>query len=157
MSGRIVILLIYVAMWAGVTGSVAPLNLLFGLALGLLALWLVRDPSDSGPRVHPLLVLQLAGVFIIELLKSGIRVARIVVRPDMKLRPAVIAYPLTVTRDFEITILASLITLTPGTLSVDVSRDGGTLYIHCVDVDDYDAVIADIRDTFESLIRRAFN
>ena len=55
MSGRIVIVLIFVAMWAGVTGSVDPPNLLFGLALGLVALWLVRDPDDRSPRVRPLL------------------------------------------------------------------------------------------------------
>lgn len=154
MSGRIVIVLIFVGVWAAVTASVDPANLLFGLALGLVALWLVRDPVNRSPRVRLLVMIRLAALFIVELLKSGLRVATIALRRDMRLRPAVIAYPMTVTKDFEITLLANLITLTPGTLSVDVSADRGTLYIHCVDVDDHDAVVADIRGGFEALIGR---
>ena len=48
----------------------------------------------------------------------------------MRLKPGIFAYPLKVDRDFEITLLANLITLTPGTLSVDVSADRRTLFVH---------------------------
>ena len=68
----------------------------------------------------------------------------IVLRPKIELQPGIIALPLTVDTDFEITMLANLITLTPGTLSVDVSEDRKTLFIHYVDVPDPQATIDDI-------------
>ena len=84
--------------------------------------------------------------------------AVLVARPDMRrrLKPAIIAYPLTVTSDIEITLLANLITLTPGTLSVDVSGDGRTLYVHALDCDDREALIRDIAQGFEAKVAEAF-
>jgi multicomponent Na+:H+ antiporter subunit E len=156
MSVRVAVVFLFVAMWAGVTGSVYLPNLILGLVLGLLALWLLRDPQDRRPQLRIGVSIRLALLFVVELFKSAWRVARIAVRRDLALKPAVIAYPLGLTSDAEITLLANLITLTPGTLSVDVSDDRRTLFIHCVDVDDVDAVVADIRDGFEATIRRTF-
>lgn len=143
--------------WGAVSGSFSVPNILFGFALALMTLTLVRpDMTMEGRRIRPIALLRLIGLFLVELIKSGIRVAFIVSRREMNLRPAIVAYPLGVTRDFEITLLANLITLTPGTLSVDVSADRRLLYVHCVDADDPEAVIADIRGGFEALIKEAF-
>lgn len=157
MSVRIVVAVAFAVAWALVSGSFTIPNLLFGLVLGAAALWMVRDERVmEGVRIRPLRVILLAGVFVVELLKSGWRVAMMVLRPTIALNPAIIAYPLTVRRDFEITLLANLITLTPGTLSVDVSEDRRTLFVHCVDAVDADAVVADIRGSFEQRIEEAF-
>jgi multicomponent Na+:H+ antiporter subunit E len=157
MSSRIVIALIFTLAWAGVTGSFSIPNLGFGLLLGLAAVWLVRDGQAASPiRVRPVQLARLILLFVVELIKSGVRVAIIVLRRDMRLNPAIIAYPLRVTSDFEIALLANLITLTPGTMSVDVSDDRATLFVHCVDVPDAEAVILDIRNGFERLILEAF-
>jgi multicomponent Na+:H+ antiporter subunit E len=98
----------------------------------------------------------LAALFLYELVLSAVRVAAIVLRPKIELSPGIIACPLTVDRDFEITMLANLITLTPGTLSVDVSEDRKTLYVHCIDVPDPQATIDDIKNGFERKILEAF-
>ena len=157
MTLRLVIALTLALAWVMITGSASLPNVLFGMALGAAALWLVRDARAVEPiRVRPLAAVRLAGLFVVELLKSGSRVATIVVRRDMDLHPGIVAYPLKVTRDFEITLLANLITLTPGTLSVDVSEDRGTLFVHCVDASDPAAVVADIRGGFEARILEAF-
>lgn len=157
MTHFIALAVVLAGVWGAVTGSFSVANILFGFVLALIALSMVKvDLSAGSGRVRPLAVLSLFGLFIIELLKSGWRVARIVVRRDMRLQPGIIAYPLTVTRDFEITLLANLITLTPGTLSVDVSDDRRLLYVHCVDMPDADDVIADIRGGFEKKIMEAF-
>jgi multicomponent Na+:H+ antiporter subunit E len=74
----------------------------------------------------------------------------------MDLKPGIFAYPLKVDRDFEITLLANLITLTPGTLSVDVSDDRRTLYVHALDCSDPDQTRQDIADGFERKILEAF-
>jgi multicomponent Na+:H+ antiporter subunit E len=95
-------------------------------------------------------------LFLRELLLSALKVAWLVVSPKLQLRPAIIAYPLTVTSDAEITLLANLITLTPGTLSVDVSSDRKTLYIHAIDVGDREALIGGIAGGFESKVLEAF-
>ena len=67
-----------------------------------------------------------------------------------------IAYPLTVKSDWEISLLANLITLTPGTLSVDVSEDRSTLYVHAIDCSDVEAARRDIAEGFEKKIMEAF-
>lgn len=156
MSGLIVIVLIFTVIWGSVSGSFSVINLVFGAALAVLILWLIADRPDADRRFRPLKIAALALLFVVELLKAGWRVARIVVRRDMHLDPAIIEYPLRLTRDFEIALLANLITLTPGTLSVDVSEDRKRLFIHCIDVPDHQAVIDDVRDGFEAKIMEAF-
>jgi multicomponent Na+:H+ antiporter subunit E len=101
-------------------------------------------------------VISLFLLFIYELVLSAWRVAVIVLSPRMDLKPGIIAYPLKVDRDFEITILANLITLTPGTLSVDVSDDRRILYVHAIDASDPDATKRDIAEGFERKIMEAF-
>ena len=68
----------------------------------------------------------------------------------------IFAFPLTVDRDFEITLLANLITLTPGTLSVDVSEDRRFLYVHALDCSDPAGTKRDIANGFEKKIMEAF-
>ena len=80
----------------------------------------------------------------------------LVLKPDMNLKPGIFAYPLKVDRDFEITLLANLITLTPGTLSVDVSDDRRFLYVHALDCSDPEKTREDIADGFERKIMEAF-
>jgi multicomponent Na+:H+ antiporter subunit E len=143
--------------WLALTGSWTPLNGLFGLALGAVAASFAREQHrqrDISPR--PLKIARLALVFLYELLLSGLRVARLVLSPRMDLKPGIFAYPLQVDRDFEITLLANLITLTPGTLSVDVSEDRRTLFVHAIDCSDPEQTRRDIADGFERRILEAF-
>lgn len=94
----------------------------------------------------------LLGFLLKEMILGAIAVAWLVVQPKIRLRPAIIPYPLTVTTDIQITLLANLVTLTPGTLSVDVSDDRRTLFIHALDVADPEAVIGRIAAGFEAKI-----
>ncbi|GAA0772687.1 Na+/H+ antiporter subunit E [Roseibium denhamense] len=143
--------------WAAVTGNFSEINLGFGLVLGFFALYLIREQVGTTAYFRRIRqALGLALLFIYELILSAWRVAVIVIQPKIELEPGIIAYPLTVDRDFEITMLANLITLTPGTLSVDVSDDRKTLYIHCIDVPDPQATIDDIKNGFERKILEVF-
>ena len=67
----------------------------------------------------------------------------------MPIRPALIVVPLALTDDLQITLLANMITLTPGTLTLDVAPDRSALYVHCLAASDPDAVRAQIAETFE--------
>jgi len=94
----------------------------------------------------------LLGFFLRELILGALSVAWLVMQPRIRLRPAFVSYPLTVTTDVQITLLAYLITLTPGTLSVDVSDDRKTLLIHALDVADPEALIDRIAGGFEAKV-----
>jgi len=91
-------------------------------------------------------------LFVYELVLSAWRVAVLVMSPKLDIKPGIFAYPLKVDRDFEITLLANLITLTPGTLSVDVSEDRRTLYVHALDCSDPEQLRRDIAEGFERRI-----
>ncbi|MES0810679.1 MULTISPECIES: Na+/H+ antiporter subunit E [unclassified Roseibium] len=143
--------------WGAVTGSFSEINLAFGFVLGFGALYLIREQVGTAAyfdRIRK--AIGLALLFVYELVLSAWRVAMIVLRPKIELQPGIIAFPLTVDRDFEIAMLANLITLTPGTLSVDVSEDRKTLYVHCIDVPDPQATIDDIKNGFERKILEVF-
>jgi multicomponent Na+:H+ antiporter subunit E len=79
-----------------------------------------------------------------------------VLGPHRRLKPALLAVPLDVRSDAEIAMLANLITLTPGTLSVDVAPDRSALYVHCLGVDDPDAMRREIKDGLERRVAELF-
>jgi multicomponent Na+:H+ antiporter subunit E len=145
--------------WALATGDFSILNLTLGAAVAAVALFLIRG-QVTRPRSLMRLrrMLSLAGLFLYEVILSAVRVGLLVLRPDIgtRLTPGIVAFPLTVRRPAEITLLANLITLTPGTLSVDVSEDGKLLYVHAINVTSRDALIRAIAEGFERKIIEAF-
>lgn len=164
-------MLVLAVVWAALQGAFDIPNLLFGLLLGLGVTVFARpifdrgDPSENrrvrdggNPirRIWRFFVLLL--VFLRELLMSSLRVARITVAPTLDVRSGVVKYPLDVTTDREITALANLITLTPGTMTLDVAPDRRHLYIHTmsVETDDGSEVITEIKESLEKHVHRAF-
>lgn len=143
-------------LWAAVSADFAPTNLAFGFVLGYVALLFVTplfDDSTYHKRVW--WVVNLMAYFVKELVVASIRVAVDVLTPQYHMRPGVIAIPLDVTSDFEITLFANMISLTPGTLSLDVSNDRKVLYIHAMYIDvDADTVRRDIKDGLERRVLR---
>lgn len=143
--------------WAAITGSFTLANIVFGFLLGAGALYLIREQTGSaGYLSRARRVLSLAVLFVYELVLSAWRVALLVMSRKPELKPGILAYPLKVDRDAEITLLANLITLTPGTLSVDVSDDRRTLYVHALDCSDPDQTRREIAEGFERKILEAF-
>lgn len=144
-------------LWTAVTGLFTLWNLILGFALSALMLHLVRGGTGSlhyVKRIPQMVVL--ACLFVKELVISAVKVAITVLSPNMELKPGFFTYELKVDRDFEITLLANLITLTPGTLSVDVSEDRRYLFIHALDCSDPDGIREDIANGFERRIMEAF-
>lgn len=151
--------LVLALLWAAITGNFSGLNLLLGAAIGGLALFLLRGAfAPPGAVLKLRQFISLALLFLYELAVSAVRVAVVVLTPDLKaaLRPDVVAFPLTVKTDAEITLLANLITLTPGTLSIDVSEDRSVLYVHVLTLSTREALIADIAGGFEAKIRELY-
>jgi multicomponent Na+:H+ antiporter subunit E len=151
--------IILALVWAMSTGTFTLLNLIFGALIALAALYLLRERIKAPRQARRMgRILALAGLFLRELVVSGIRVSILVLTPDLKkaLSPAFIAFPLRVRSDAEITLLANLITLTPGTLSVDISADKAWLFIHVLQMSDKATLVAEIANGFETRVMEVF-
>lgn len=139
--------------WMALTGRFTLVNFAFGFAIGYGALWLaqrVLGPSSYFGKARRFV--GFVFFFLWEVVKANLQVAYIVLNPRHRLRPGVIAVPLDARTDAEITLLANLITLTPGTLTIDVSADRKVLYIHTLDMGDDPARFR--REIKEGLERR---
>lgn len=136
--------------WMALTGEFSAPNLLAGFGLGYMILYFARHAlSASNYFTKVGQVISFFVFFMQELVLSNLRVAYDVITPSYHMRPGVIAIPLDVQTPTEITLLANLITLTPGTLSLDVSDDRKVLYVHALFVDDPDKVRSSIKNGFE--------
>ncbi|SDF77033.1 multicomponent Na+:H+ antiporter subunit E [Limimonas halophila] len=143
--------------WVLVTGTLSGLNLVIGYVLAGIALWIPRGLwGDTLYFARFRRVLSLAGTFIYELVVSAIQVLQLVYTPRLQFQSGIIAVPLDARDDLEIMVFANLISLTPGTLSMDVSDDRETLYVHSMAIEDPEADKHDLKRTFEDRIREAF-
>lgn len=95
--------------------------------------------------------------FLYELVLANLRLAKDSLRPTRELRPGIIAVPLELQTAWQIIVLSNLITLTPGTLSLDVSPDGKTLYVHAMDASDIESVRSGIKTGLERRVKELFS
>ena len=139
--------------WIILTGEYNFYNFLFGYFLSFLIIWLT-DSREGGKKYVKIVprILSFFFFFNYELIKANLQVAYEVVTPGLQVNPGIIRVPLDVKTDFEISFLANLITLTPGTLSLDVSDDKQVLYVHSMYVKDKEEFIWSIKNGFEKRI-----
>lgn len=145
--------------WSALTGSFGVEDFAFGFALGALALFFTRSQFAGGERYFDRIATTVwfLAYVVWELILANLKVARTVLfTPARDLRPGIVAVPLDLPTDAEITTLANLITLTPGTLSLDVSDDRRVLYVHAIEVDDPARFRDETKRGFESAVRRVF-
>ena len=134
--------------WVALTGNFTSSGFVAGFIFGYLVLALVGRTSGTmlGYTRKIPQVIGFTVFYIWELILSNLRVAYEVLTPTHYMRPGVIGLPLDTRSEAAITILANLISMTPGTLSIDVSNDNRVLYIHAMHIDDEDALRADLKD-----------
>lgn len=134
-------------LWGAVSGSFAPGTLFFGFIVGYLILLLAR-PVLGASAYHARIwrAITYFVLFVRDLFTSSLIVAWDVLTPGLRVRAAVVAFPLRLKSNVGITLLANTISLTPGTLSLDVSEDRTTLYVHAMyHGDEPDRVRNDLR------------
>jgi multicomponent Na+:H+ antiporter subunit E len=151
--------LLLALVWVALTGDYSAGNFAFAFVLGYLILRLTQHSDASIRYVKRLpIVLFFLLFFIKELVVSSLRVAVRVLSRNMEMHSAVVAIPLDVKSDAGITLLGNLITLTPGTLTLDVSTDRSTMYVHTMDAgNDVEAFRRSIKDGFERRILEVFS
>lgn len=139
--------------WMALTGNFEFINFVFGFLLSFFILWAITRQHENRKYFNRLpKVIGFIFFFLYELLKANLQVAFDVVTPRFYMKPGIIKIPLSVKTDLEITLLANLISLTPGSLSLDVSDDKSVLYVHAMYIYDRDKYIEHIKAGFEKKI-----
>ena len=138
-------------LWAALIGPFTPTNLLAGFVVGFAVLFICGMGRQRSPYIRRALACCSLALFTLyALVDANIRVAYYTVSRLRDLRPAVLAVPLAKDiTDGEITLLSTLITLTPGTLTIDVSDDRKSLYVHFMHVENANEAIQSVVRGFE--------
>jgi multicomponent K+:H+ antiporter subunit E len=137
--------------WLLVQMSLAPADVLIGIVLALGLPFLTIRFWPDAPRVrHPAKVVKYVVVFLYDVLIGGLQVAWWIIGPQSKLHPQFVFVPLDLRHPFSITMLASTISLTPGTVSAHVSGDRRLLIVHCLNAPDGDAMVRGIKERYEA-------
>ena len=149
--------LLLAVVWATLTGAFTLGSLVAGYLVGFAALWLLQPlmGASEGYFLRVVYWVRLVVMFHYELVVSSGSVLWDVVTPRHHSRPAVIDVPLGVRSDAGILLVTNLISLTPGTLALDVSPDRTILRVHAMFGDDPDAVRRHLKDGMERWVRDA--
>ncbi|MEM0983485.1 MAG: Na+/H+ antiporter subunit E [Planctomycetota bacterium] len=138
-------------LWSLMFGEFTPQNFLIGMVVGFVALRLGTVGMARATYFRKIsTTISFIFYFLAQLVIANFKMAAYTLGSTRQLRPGILAIPLTEgMTDLEITVLANVITLTPGTLSMDVSDDKTTLYVHYIHVEDKDEAVREIKDGFE--------
>jgi len=150
MKGKFLSNILLTFVWVALTGSFAFLNFLFGFVISFAILWVITIDRGEAKyfKILPK-VIAFIFFFLYELIKANIQVAYDVITPKFYMTPGIVRVPLDAETDMEITLLANLISLTPGTLSLDLSDDKKVLYVHSMYISDKEKFINGIKGGFE--------
>lgn len=138
--------------WVALTGDLVLNNFIFGYALGFFILWVIAYGTGRHRKYFLQVpkIIQFAFYFLYEILKANVEIAYDLITPRFFMKPGIVRYPLDAKTDFEITMLCNVISLTPGTLIIDVSDDRTVVYIHVTYLKDRDAFVRQIKTGFEA-------
>lgn len=152
-----VLSLLLLVVWLLLQQSVALGQWILGGVLAILIPVICRPFWEREPTIKR--PLKLVGYFfrvLGDIVTANLQVSKLILDPRGRMRPAFVEYPLTLKESFPITILASTITMTPGTVSAHLRLDGKTLLIHALDVGDINALIDDIHQRYERPLLEIF-
>lgn len=146
-----------VVIWLLLSGSFSLTNTLFAIVMGYLLLIIGTPRNKKRSYVERIpAAFNLFFYFIIELVKANLVVAREMIDPRHTMDPGIVAVPLSLKSPFAITLFANLVTLTPGTLTMEISEDHKLIYIHAMYVGDPEAFRLSIKDGFERRVMEVF-
>jgi len=150
--------LVLALIWAALTADFSAMSLLTGFVVGFVALAVVQ-PLIGGDSVYFRRFFRAVRLFLYfywELVVSSLQVARVVLSIHPRMSPKIVEMPLDVKTDFQILLVTNLISLTPGTLSLDVKPDRSSAMIHAMFADDSDAVVASLKSGMERMVKEVF-
>jgi multicomponent K+:H+ antiporter subunit E len=140
--------------WLMLSASVSAGHVLLGLALALGVPPVTAHWRAAPVRLHaPGVALRLIGTVLADIVRANLTVARLILGDERRITPRFVRVPLTLRQPRGIATLAGIVTMTPGTLSADLSADRSELLVHAFDAIDDDAaaaLVADIQTRYEA-------
>lgn len=153
MAFQVLLNLFLAFLWMFLSNNFSASGFVIGYILGLIAMLAFRRGFKGRFYLGPIIAFVfLFFRFLYELVVANIDVLKIILKPKLDIQPGIFAYETELDQPWQITLLSMLITLTPGTLVVDISDDNKTLYIHALHMPEVDEAVASIRDSFEKAI-----
>jgi len=142
--------------WAFISGTLSFINILLGFIIGYCILYIIYgEEVNYFKKIIRIFLFTIRFIWLLFL--SNIEVAIEVLRIHPKATPGIIAYALHSTNPLEITLFANFISLTPGTLSVEISEDNKILYIHALFANNPEKLKKDIETQLEKPLNEIFN
>jgi multicomponent K+:H+ antiporter subunit E len=143
--------------WLLLNNTVAPGHLVLAMFLAITIPLLTSGMQDPQPRLRkPLVMVRYVLRVIGDIIVANFEVALLVIGSSKKLNPAFVAIPIEIKHDLPITLLASTVSLTPGTVSAEISEDKAWLYVHVLHLINKDELIASIKQRYERPLMEIF-
>ncbi len=143
--------------WLLITNSFGPGAMLLGAALAIALPIYTHNFWPYRSRMHrPARLLLLFGRVLVDIVTANFHAAKRILGPRASLRPGFVTVPLELTDPVAITMLTSFISLTPGTVSAELSRDHRQLTVHSLDIDDAQTLIGNIKQRYEAPLLEVF-
>ncbi len=150
--------LVVTIVWVMLVNVITLNAIVFGLILGIIIPIVTSAYWPERPTLrNPMMIIEYMLVVLLDIVRANIQVALIILgKRNADMKPGWVTVPLELRSPEAITVLAGTITMTPGTVSSDLSEDGHSLLVHCLDTDDPDAVVAQIKDRYERRLKEIF-
>ena len=150
--------LVVTIVWVMLVNVITLNAIVFGLILGIVIPIVTSAYWPERPTLrNPMMIIEYLLVVLLDIVRANIQVALIILgKRNEDMKPGWVTVPLDLRSPEAITVLAGTITMTPGTVSSDLSEDGHSLLVHCLDTDDPDAVVAQIKDRYERRLKEIF-
>lgn len=149
-------LLLFVV-WLLLNNSISAGHIVLATFFAITIPWLVTGMRDEHPKIlKPWLAIRYVLMVMKDILTANVEVALLIVGPVKKLKPGFVAIPIEVDSDLGITILASTVSLTPGTVSAEVSKDRAWLYVHSLHLENEAELIESVKQRYERPIKEIF-
>ncbi|MGE8497715.1 MAG: Na+/H+ antiporter subunit E [Pseudomonas sp.] len=146
-----------ILLWLLLVNTINPGQLLMGAFLGWLIPLVTRNfLLDVPPVRKPLALCLFMGRVFYDIVVANVHVAKLVLGPPHRLRPAFVEVPMAIENNFVLAVLTSILSLTPGTVSAGLSADHKMLLLHGLDIPDGDALIAELKSRYEAPLMEIF-
>ena len=146
-----------IVVWLLLQQSLSLGHLLLGTVLGILIpVYTARFWPEQVILARPGLALRFASTVIWDILTANFSVAKVTLGPAAGVRPGFVRLPLDIRNDFALTVLASTISLTPGTVSAEVTADRSHLIVHYLSCDDEPELVREIKQRYEAPLKELF-
>lgn len=139
--------------WVALTGSMYYSNFLFGYLLGFFTLWVMnQNETDQRYFYRVPKIIGFVFYFLYEMIVANLQVAYDVITPKYFFKPGIVRFPLNASSDLEINILSMFISLTPGTILLDVSEDKKSIFIHVMYLESKEKFVARMRNSERKIL-----